>query len=289
MKLMAVDGHSLLIRAVMAGKHRMSQHEIDTGPLLLFINSLSKYVRHHRPTHVVVVWDAGFIYRANLSSKYKANRPPHSGYWMPGYGEDNHTALAYKFCELAGIQNYICEGVEGDDLIANLWDMWDDEMVIVSSDKDMLQLVGESSYQVRPGVDPEVWTKSEVLDYYGCLPERLPLVMALVGDSGDNIEGVKGVGNKTAVSILEQSDWDWDDALAHPKIADSKEKATLALALIDLRRPRHECPIEPAAFFPETRISSDLVAFLEHYALQSVVERLRDMSLWTEVGNRLKR
>lgn len=289
MKMMAVDGHSLLIRAVMAGRHRMSQEDIDTGPLLLFINSLSKYVRQHRPTHVVVVWDAGFIYRANLSSTYKANRPPRAGYWMPGYGDDSHTALAYKFCELAGIQNYICEGVEGDDLIANLWEIWDDEMVIVSSDKDLLQLVGEKVYQVRPGVDPEAWSRAEVLDHYGCEPERLPLVMALVGDAGDNIEGVKGVGAKTAVSILEQADWDWDEALTHPKVADSKEEATLALALIDLRRPRHECPIEPAIFLPQMGMGSDLVAFLEHYALQSVVERLRDLSLWTEAGHRLKR
>jgi 5'-3' exonuclease len=259
----------------------MSENETDTGPLLLFINSLSKYVRQHNPTHVVVVWDAGFVYRANLSDSYKRNRPPHAGYWMPGYGDDNHTALAYKFCELAGVQNYICEGVEGDDLIANLWERWDDEMVIVSSDKDMLQLVGGSVFQVRPGVDPEVWGVDEVFDFYGCLPEQLPFVMALIGDAGDNIKGVRGIGPKTAVSIFEQAGWDWDEALNNSKVSGSKEQATLALALVDLRRPRHECPIETAPFLPQMGIKSELVAFLEHYGLQSVLERVRDLSLWT--------
>jgi 5'-3' exonuclease len=193
-------------------------------------------------------------------------------------------------------------GVEADDIIASWW-FQDDrghdaglgQMAILSGDKDFLQLVGMTAHgmrqvtQIRPGSGDTTtrWGIPEVRAHFGCLPQHLPGVLALAGDTSDNVIGVPDIGPKRAVKALQEADWSFERCVA-TRWPDRKDQLHANYRLVDLRSGwRHEkLPAPPPP--PEMHLTAAgdalwprLMAFLERYELAGIEEQIRAQRLWT--------
>lgn len=294
MKTLLVDGNNLLARsdfAAKASRSQMSAGGVSTGALYLFINLLSKYVRMVAPTHVAVFWDAGHAFRDEAYPAYKAARKKP----VDPNEETIPFALAKEFLSWAGVPHKAHTGYEADDLIAATARQCSGDTVILSGDKDLLQLVHDGSFaqgnrkvtQIRVP-DDEPWTEDRVEKKFGVRPQHLPYYLALVGDPGDGVPGLKGIGPKRACALLEKVGWDWE-VLMDLLGPEEAEQAALWRSLVDLRYYEYEDIFlrahEGAPEFDPTGPTSlmhwpMLVDFCEKYELRSVIQRLQDGSLW---------
>lgn len=294
MTALLVDGNNVLMRAVHAmqrpGQARLSSDSgVPTGPLLAFINSLSKHVREEQPDKVVVAWDGGkSAHRVALDPDYKGQRTP-----APEFEEykEGAFALAKEFLSLANVHHVEVRGYEADDVIAYYWRYnrpLDEKVVILSSDKDFLQLLGDGIEQVRLGsydTPTDRWTRQRVLDEMGCDPRYLADAMALAGDTSDNIPGVPRFGMRTAVKTLARNKWDLDIALNfEERLQDHRERVSLNRQLVDLREGHQGLTLDPLPPFqptgPGNLAFAPLLSFLTRYQLESVKARLYNNSLW---------
>lgn len=288
---MLIDGNNLLARATHAatapGKHvEMSHDGVNTAALVIYVNMISKYVRLIGPTHLAVMWDAGHDFRDEIYPAYKANRTKH----IEGSEDTIPFALAKQFLTWAGVPHKAHQGFEADDLIAATARQSQGEVAIVSGDKDLLQLLTPRVVQYKVP-DDEPWTHETYFEKMGYGVANAAAVHALVGDTSDNIPGVRGLGPKKAVKMLEEADWDWETLLANLGPEKGAE-AALMRRLVDLRdceypswfmESNRGCPQwMPTTLTEDTIASRGLVAFLDRYALNSVRQRLEDGSLWVE-------
>lgn len=299
MTVLLVDANNLTMRGVHAmSRSNLSAEGIPTGPLLVVINALSRHIREEKPDKVVMCWDSGAsVYRKGLYADYKANRGPSSTDDV----KEGTFALVKEFLALAGIHQVERPGYEADDIIAayvhhyadNVYaDPVETKVVIASSDKDFLQLLGPGVEQIRftdRDKDTERWYNQRVQDEYGCTPAHLLMAMALAGDTSDNIPGVPRFGLKTAVKVLDKHEWDWEDTLTDPKVIEHADRARLNLALIDLTIPHKELGLPALPQFRPTTASSinwsSLESFLLTYQMQSVLRRLYKGLLWEDAPN----
>jgi DNA polymerase I len=236
------------------------------------------------PTHLAVILDkAGTSFRNDIYPEYKANRPPPPEDLKPQFPliRDATRAFSLHCIEEAGL--------EADDLIASYAraasaEGWD--VTIVSSDKDLMQLVGEqpngsridmldTMKNVRIGVP-------EVAEKFGVTPDKVGDVLALMGDSVDNVPGIRGIGPKTATKLI-QEHGDLESALAAaPAMKPSKlreslieqaDMARLSRVLVDLKA---DCDLPvPLEDFRLTEIPpAPLAAFLEKHGFTSLLRRL---------------
>jgi DNA polymerase-1 len=295
-RTLLLDGNNLLVRSIKASERGLhlstvvDDEEVNTAPLLLFINLVSKYVRQERPDFLAVCWDGGrSTHRMSIFEHYKASR---SEPIDPAEQKD-HTpfVLAKEFLTLAGLHHIEEPGVEADDLVAAYCHRKgnDDRVVIVSGDKDFLQLLDGWTEQIRPGAgDNERWTSNRVRSDMGCKPEHIPLVMALTGDPGDGVPGIPGFGTKTACKFLARYDWSLDALLeaGEAKLAFRADEVRRNLRLVDLRTPIPGIEVPPAPRFDPTEPSSllyqELLDWLRRYRMESVVDRLTTNSLWRD-------
>lgn len=291
-RVMLVDGTNLLVRAAHAGQHaRLSHQGVETGALVVFANLLSRHIREEEPDSVVVCWDGGkSTYRQQIWTDYKANRAD-----RPEDEPERPFAQAKEFLTLAGIHHVERAGWEADDLIACYWRTIrpsNTEIVILSGDKDLLQLVDSNCYQVRPTSQREVtdrWDVERIQQHYGCEPCDLSKVMALIGDTSDGIPGARGVGPKRAPKMM--AAWQWDiravaNALDDPQILtwhrliDLRDVPFHSLGLT-LQQPPRFTPTSPGdALYPA------LTEYLVGYGLESVRSRVDSGEMW---GNHLVR
>lgn len=281
--LLAVDGNNLLVRAIRAmERSHLSVDGQDTGPLLVFINMLSKYVREAQPDYVVVCWDGGrSSFRLSIWPEYKLARASHSD------ETDRHFQLAKDFLSLCNIHHVKMDGVEADDLVAAYCREFDGISVILSGDKDFLQLLDDQTLQIRPTGGDELWTAQRVEKSLGCKPEHLPFVKALSGDPSDGIPGIFRVGEKTACKLLALHGWDIHDLLRsdRPIVAGQTEMVLRNLQLVDLRSPIPElvAVVDPPPFAPTDPsgiLLPELLAFLARYKLTTIKDRLVAGILW---------
>lgn len=282
-RLMAVDGTNVMVRSLMVAPDLSVDGE-PTGALTVFINTIVRYVREQAPTHLVVCWDkGGSAYRTRVFAQYKANRV------QPTQEQDDARHLlrdqTRRFLDAAGIAQAIEEGVEADDLIAHYWRrrmLWRwDEFVILSGDKDLLQLVdSEDVWQVRPGVDPLVWGQYTIEAKFGCYGQRLTMAKALAGDAGDGVPGVSRVGMKTAVKLLSKHDWSWGATVADPKIEPHREAAEMSLRLVGLRERRVDVGRPPDPTPTPRQATDQLVDFLSRYEMRGALDRAGADTFW---------
>jgi DNA polymerase-1 len=201
-----VDGHSQLFRAYHAVGYLSTSKGIPTQAVLILSTMLWKLCREERPDYLAVAWDPpGPTFRDALSAEYKATRAA-----MPG---DLVRQLPYvrRLFEALRIPVIEVAGFEADDVLATLVEralaVPDLESVIVTGDKDLLQLVGPRvrvlSVAGRTG-EPVVYDAAKVHERWGVEPGQITDVLALMGDAIDNIKGVHGVGEKTAVKLIGQ-------------------------------------------------------------------------------------
>lgn len=202
-RLLLVDGHGYAYRAFHAIAGLKGPDGRPTNAIFGFIKMLDKARALAKPTHVAVIWDGG-LDESRLESlpEYKGERPE-----MP---DDLAVQLdeIESFLAAAGLTSVCEDGVEADDLIAVLTlqaTRSDWSVVIATSDKDFMQLVSAKVQLLNPGDKGQpLWGEDRVVEKTGVLPSQVVDWLSLVGDSVDNIEGVRGVGPKTATKLLRQ-------------------------------------------------------------------------------------
>ena len=204
-KLFLVDAMGFVFRAYYAPMARLSSPQgIPTKVPYLFSTMLRKLQKEHAPDYLAVVFDTKEpTFRDKLFDKYKAQRPP-----MP---EDLSVQLPYvrRMCEAMRLPVLEFDGFEADDVIGALSKQGAKkglDVSIVTNDKDMMQLVGGNVRVLRPGGAQDktdlVVDEAKVEELMGVPPEKVPDVMALMGDSIDNIPGAKGIGEKGAKELI---------------------------------------------------------------------------------------
>jgi DNA polymerase-1 len=296
-RLLLLDGDNLLVRAEFATQRApLSAGGVPTAALLVFINCLSRHAREERPDRLVVCWDGGrSTFRTELYPGYKGNRPPRTD---AGDGVRPH-GLVKRWLTLSNVQHVERAGWEADDLVAAYCAAAgpQDEVVIVSSDHDLLQLVGDRVIQVKIATGDNAtdrWDAARVCERYRVPDVRhLPAVFGLAGDPGDGCPGLPKIGPVKAVKMLSAVDWDWDALLAsfeaQPDREGWRETAELTRRLVDLRTTPYAqmgLSLAPPAAFRPTGIADALwdalLAFLDQYELRSVLRRLVEGTLWPQ-------
>lgn len=198
--LILVDGSSYLFRAYHAPPHLTNSKGEATGAIYGVINMLKSLVRQFNPSHMVVVFDAkGPTFRNEMYSEYKAHRPP-----MP---DDLRTQIEpiHEIIKAMGLPLVSITGVEADDVIGTFARIASEQqrhVLISTGDKDMAQLVNEHVTLINTMTDT-VLDRQGVVDKFGIGPELIIDYLALMGDKVDNIPGVPGVGEKTALAMLQ--------------------------------------------------------------------------------------
>ncbi len=215
MKLVLIDGHSLAYRAFFALPPDMATSKGElTNAVFGFISMLLNVMRDHKPTHMAVAFDVGRSFRHDKFEDYKATRER-----MP----DELSIQIERIKELIDAFNipvYTAEGYEADDVLATLAhqaEQKDADSLITTGDRDLLQVVDDKIWVLTSGrkfSDVIIYTPEKVRERYKLSPKQIVDYKALVGDKSDNIPGVRGIGDKTAVKLLHQ--WgDLDAIYAH--------------------------------------------------------------------------
>jgi DNA polymerase-1 len=208
-KLFLIDGSNHAFRVFFA-LPRMTAGGFNTGALLGFANMLQKLENDYAPDDIVVVFDKGKSFRVHLYPDYKGHRPS-----MPEELREQWPHFS-GLVEAWGYRSLVMEGYEADDIIGTLAYRFagsDREVTIVTGDKDMQQLV-QPNIRILD-LMKDLWIdKEQVIEKFGVPPERVIDVMALAGDSSDNIPGVEGIGIKTATALI-QTHGTLEDLLAN--------------------------------------------------------------------------
>jgi DNA polymerase-1 len=202
-ELFLVDGNNLAYRAYFALPEELATSDgFATGALLGFTNMLFKLLADYRPKGVAVAWDTRPVHRTELSEAYKSERRP-----MPDLLREQFPYFR-PIVEAFGYRNLEFEGWEADDVIATLASRADAAGVptcVVSTDRDAFQLVSANvCLMMTPrGVsDVHVYTPERVEARLGITPAQVPDFIGLKGDPSDNIEGIPGIGDKTASQLI---------------------------------------------------------------------------------------
>lgn len=194
-----VDGSAYIYRAYHAIRPLSTSTGLPTHAVYGFTTILRRIIREKKPECLAVAWDTkGPVFRHKLYSEYKANRPP-----MP---DDLVSQIPYihKIVDAYNILSMEHEDKEADDLIAAAVRRLagdDCRVVIVSGDKDLLQLVSKNVILWDP-MNDRLMDEQKVQEKYGVSPVQLLDYLALTGDSADNIPGVPGIGPKTAQKLI---------------------------------------------------------------------------------------
>ena len=199
--LYIVDGSSFIFRAYHAIRSLTSAAGVPTNAVYGFGAMLMKLLTDKVPDLLVVVFDAkGPTFRNELYDQYKANRPP------PPEDLVVQFSLIRELVRNLGVMALEQEGVEADDIIATLVGRAKDEgmhTTIVSSDKDLMGMTCDT-VQLYDSMKERVYTPGEVEKKFGVVPELMEDLLALMGDSSDNIPGVPGIGQKTGAKLLNE-------------------------------------------------------------------------------------
>jgi DNA polymerase-1 len=203
--LFLLDGMALAYRAHFAfiNSNLQNSEGIPTGPIMGFANTLEKMLDEEKPTHIAVAWDTHApTFRHEMDDEYKANRPPQPEELKTGI------PLMKEMLEGYGIKNIEKDGFEADDVIGTIAsgaNADDVDVFLVTPDKDFMQLVHDHVKMYKPDNQDggfNIIDREGVKDYFGVYPEKVVDVLAILGDSSDNIPGVYGIGKKGAPKLI---------------------------------------------------------------------------------------
>ncbi len=289
--LFLVDGSGYIFRAYHALPPLTRKTDgLPTNAVMGFCNMVWKLMQNARdtdvgvtPTHFAVIFDySSKTFRNDLYPEYKANRSAPPEDLIPQFGLIRQATRAF---DLPCIE---MEGFEADDLIATYARLACDaggDTTIISSDKDLMQLVGPTVSMYDPMKDKEI-NVPEVIEKWGVPPEKMVDLQALMGDSIDNIPGVPGIGQKTAAQLLEEFG-DLDTLLARAsEIKQNKRRETLienrdkALMSRELVRLKNDVPdVEPLESFAlQPPNGPKLIAFLKAMEFTTLTRRVAEAS-----------
>ena len=203
-QIFLIDGSSQMYRAYHAfrGKGLSNQEGQSTHAVYVFVTMLRKLIADHAPPLIAASFDlAGPTFRKELAEDYKANRAA-----MPDDLAEQ-TAWVREACEALGVPILTAPGYEADDVLGTLARRAADagfDVVLVSIDKDFFQLVGDNVRVYDPREDGQWFDAAGVKEKFGVAPGQVVDVLALVGDTSDNVAGVPGIGKKGAIDLISQ-------------------------------------------------------------------------------------
>ena len=277
-KLLIIDFYALFHRArnaMIRTREFTTSDGVPTTGVFSFVNCLISVIEREDPSHVVVCYDAGGNFRKE-DVDYKANRKA---------ADDNFKTEALNLLDeglyAMGIECVGIKGYEADDSIFTLAHQSEygalrsTETLIWTCDHDLLQCVTDhtkvlmfSSAKKQTLMGPD-----EVHEAWGCWPKQIALVKALAGDSSDNISGVKGIGKKTAVKILDESNWSLNAAMDHKKLKGNEVKIGHNLGLVQLRMVWDLGYVDFNDYELGKAIKEDYVAWLQKYEFSQLLKR----------------
>jgi len=199
-RLFLIDGSAYIFRAYFAIPPLTNAAGMPTNAIFGFTNILLKFLKQYQPEYVAVALDAGRVtFRNEMFAGYKGNRPEAPADLVPQF------PYFRKILDALNVPLLELPGYEADDIIATLCERMcgqNCELVVVSSDKDLMQLVTNGIKLLDSAKDRWIG-KEQVLEKFGVAPEQVIEVMGLMGDAIDNIPGVKGIGEKTAGALIQ--------------------------------------------------------------------------------------
>ena len=279
--LYLIDGNGFFYRAYYGIQGLTNSRGEPTNALYGFITSVEKLIAAYQPEYLAVCFDRReATFRHDKFEDYKANRKP-----MP---EDlvSQVEPIKEYCRLAGISSFEKAGYEADDLIGTLARCGKEDglkVVIASSDKDMLQLVQPGIQVLNFHKDQKFYDEAAVRERFeGLGPEQIVDLMALMGDGSDNIPGVPGVGEKTALKLMKQ--FHSVDKLRQnlDQVASKTQREKLATHDKDLLLSRElatidckvECDVDWEAIRWRPVEADSLLPFLKRYEFYSLIRNL---------------
>lgn len=286
-RLFLIDGMAIAYRAYFAFINRplINSKGMNTSAIFGFVNTLEKILGDERPDHIAVAFDTKHpTFRHERFPAYKATREK-----MP---DDMVEQLPYlkRIVEAYRIPVIELPGWEADDVIGTLAKRGEAEglsCVLVTPDKDYMQLVSERVTLFRPGKGSdtfEVVDLEGVREKFGVAPAQVVDVLGLMGDQSDNIPGVKGVGEKTAIPLIQQYGsidglYEQLDTLGKPalrqKLEENRDMAMLSreLVTIDVHAPVH---IDPHELRAAPRDVATLRALFAELEIKRFLDKLRE-------------
>jgi DNA polymerase I len=254
-RLFLIDGSSQMYRAyhAMRGSGLTGPSGKSTHAVYIFVTMLRKLIQDHHPAYLAASFDlAGPTFRDQLVTDYKANRSP----MPPDLAEQ--IPWVHEACEALGVPILTSERFEADDVIGTLAQKAVDagfEVAIVTGDKDFFQLVHDGLKVYNPRDDGAWFDAAAVAEKFGVAPSQVVDVLALMGDSIDNIKGVPGIGEKGARDLIANYG-SLDELLAHAgEVTNKRYREGLLGHADDARQSRELARIRtdvPVPFEPET-------------------------------------
>ena len=276
-----IDASSYIYRAFYALTRLTNSKGMPTQAVYGFAQMLLKVIRDRKPDCICVVFDApGPGFRHEMFEAYKATRQK-----MP---EDLIVQLPYirELVKVHGLPHMELQGYEADDLIATLthWGLERGlDVVIVSGDKDLHQLIRDPVVVQWDTQRDRLFDEAGVFDRFGVTPGRIADYLSLVGDSSDNVPGVKGIGEKTAKELIAK--WGSLDGIyehldeitsasVRKKLDEGRDMARLSRELILFRE---DAPVDRRieAFTPVPPLKAEMVALYEELDFRGLLESLR--------------
>jgi len=295
-KLVLIDGNSIAYRAFFALPLLNTDKGVYTNAVYGFTNMLLKIIEEEKPTHMLVAFDAGkTTFRHQTFKEYKGGRqktPPELSEQFP---------FIREVLDLMGIKRYEKELYEADDIIGTLAKAaqekgWETE--VVTGDKDLLQLAGErvKVLLTRKGItDVDGYTPEKVFERYELNPDQIIDLKGLMGDASDNIPGVPGVGEKTAIKLLKQfgsveAIYDHLDDVSgtklREKLAQHQEQALMSkkLATINCQTPL-DFSLDDLKYEPS--FNAPLIDLFKELEFQSLLERIGAEATFSEEAKQM--
>jgi len=284
-RIILIDSHALLHRAYHAMSGFSTRDGRPTGALFGFVRMIFNGVKDIDPEYVIACYDLPKpTFRHIAYDNYKGTRQKTD--------EDLKVQIkeSKRFCQALGVPIIECEGFEADDLLGTLSRQFDHkeyDVVIVSGDMDVMQLINKNVfvYTMKKGNETAFFDEAGVLAKYGIKPTQIPDYKGLAGDAGDNIMGVDGIGDKTAIKLINAFDTienlyknikkNEDEVLKHvsarilQKLKDGEDEATFSKTLATIRL---DAPVKPDTThtWPKCVDISEYQKLCDEYELRSL-------------------
>lgn len=289
MNSLLIDGNSLLYRAYYGSSYSPAGILTNSkgqavNAVLTFNKMIERIIKAYPANNILIAFDAGKKTRRHEKlASYKAGRastPPELISQFP---------IAKKMLDLMGIKRLELEGIEADDIIAtaaNRLALEGRQTMIVSSDRDLFQMVSEKITVIVPqnGSKPDlIMTPDNFLEIYGVNPSQVADLKGIMGDASDNLEGVKGIGEKGAIKLIKEygslegiyENISAFSASIQQKLNESKQMAFLCKELATLDK-MVELPFDLVELSYLPSVSSELIEFYKYYELNSLVKKFEN-------------
>lgn len=282
-KLALIDGSGFVFRAFHALPPLSTSKGLQTNAVYGFTRMVLSLIETLNVDHIAVTFDAARkTFRNEIYNEYKANRPPAPDELVHQFSLIREAVTALNIVSLEQ------EGFEADDIIATYADLAEKhgfEVLIISSDKDLMQLIKSPNIYMYDPVKKKYIREAEVITKFGIPPEKLIYAQSLIGDSSDNVPGVKGLGPKTAAKLIEKYNTlagiynNIDDITKKgikEKLIANKNNAFISLELVTLKK---DMPVS----IPLDNLQ---LKAINPYSLYNFCKKLEFISLATNIAKK---